>query len=553
MRVARRRRRARALNAQHEAAEAPRVPRARRRHRHHRGERRRPTSRRSTACWPRRPARPTSAVAAQRHASRQASDNDEPRRRCSRRSGTTHVVAEEPGAPGGALRRSAPRPRGDLAAGLRRPARARARGAPPRPHRRDDGPLDADVAAAPRASSTTQAARAARAARDELHASSASRSTRSASAEQRHRARHRARARAHAAGHDHRLRRQPHLHARRVRRARLRHRHERGRARARDAVPAAAQAEDARGARRRRARAAASPPRTSSSRSSRRSASAAAPATSSSTPATAIRALDMEARMTVCNMSIEAGARAGHDRARRHDLPVPRRAASSRRKGAAWDAAVARWRSSPTDDGATLRRIVTLDAQRARADDHLRHQPGHGHPHRRAGRRPRRRRRRAALEKALRYMELDAGRAARSGSRSTSSSSARAPTARIADLRAGGAHLRRAARSPPACACWSCPGSQRSSARPRPRGSTAIFRDAGAEWREPGCSMCIAMNGDQLAARAVRGAAPATATSKGGRGSGGRTFLASPLTARPRRAVTGRVTDPHGRCLMRRR
>ena len=126
-----------------------------------------------------------------------------------------------------------------------------------------------------------------------------------------HRARHRPRAGPHAAGHDDRVRRQPHLHPRRVRRPGLRHRHQRGRARARhpDAPPAAAR-HDGRHRRRRAARRA-PPPRTSSSPSSAASAPAAASARSSSTAATPSRALSMEGRMTVCNMSIEAGAKAG--------------------------------------------------------------------------------------------------------------------------------------------------------------------------------------------------------------------------------------------------
>ncbi len=147
----------------------------------------------------------------------------------------------------------------------------------------------------------------------------------------RHRARDRAGAGAHAAGHDDRLRRQPHQHARCLRHARLRHRHDRGRARARDAVPAAAQAALPRGRRSTAAWPRASAPRISCWRSSAGSASTAAPVTSSSIAATAIRALSMEERMTVCNMSIEAGARAGMIAPGRDDLRLPRGAAGVRR------------------------------------------------------------------------------------------------------------------------------------------------------------------------------------------------------------------------------
>ena len=187
------------------------------------------------------------------------------------------------------------------------------------------------------------------------------------------------------AGHDHRLRRQPHRDARRVRRAGLRHRHERGRARAGDAVSAAAQAEDLPGARRRPAAAGGRRARTSSWRSSPRSASAAAPGMSSSTAATAIRGLSMEERMTVCNMSIEGGARAGliapDDTTFEYLHGPAARAARARPGMRPWRA----WRQLPSDEGATYDRSVTLDAASARADDHLRHQPRHGRAdHRRA-------------------------------------------------------------------------------------------------------------------------------------------------------------------------
>ena len=133
-------------------------------------------------------------------------------------------------------------------------------------------------------------------------------------------------------GHDDRVRRQPHRDPRRVRRARLRHRHQRGRARARhpDAAPDPPEVD---GGRRSTASCPpASRPRTSSSRSSARSAPAAASATSSSTAARPSAALSMEGRMTVCNMSIEAGAKAGLDRPRRHDVRLPRGPRPTRRR-----------------------------------------------------------------------------------------------------------------------------------------------------------------------------------------------------------------------------
>ena len=126
-----------------------------------------------------------------------------------------------------------------------------------------------------------------------------------------HRPHRRARAGLHPAGHDHRLRRQPHLDARRLRRAGARHRHVGGRARARHPDADPAEGQEHAGARRRPAAAAASPPRTSSSPSSARSAPPAATATSSNSPAKRSARCRMEGRMTVCNMTIEGGARAG--------------------------------------------------------------------------------------------------------------------------------------------------------------------------------------------------------------------------------------------------
>ena len=196
--------------------------------------------------------------------------------------------------------------------------------------------------------------------------------------------------------------------------------------------------------------------------------------------------------MTVCNMSIEAGARAGMiapDETTFAYLKGRPRAP----EGAAWDAAVARWRQLPSDDGAAFDREEKLDAADARADDHLRHQPGHGHPdqRRRSPRRPT-----PPAAKALAYMGLEASSRC-SGTRSTSCSSAAAPT------RGSPTCARR-----PACCkgrkvadgvrVLVVPGSQQIKKAAEAEGLDRVFLDAGAEWREAGCSMCIAMNGDQL-------------------------------------------------------
>ncbi len=309
---------------QRDVAERAVVPRPRRRHRHRRRQRQgvprcaQPHVRAAT-CWPR-----TSR-----------------RRRGGNRSMTTaHAVREDLGCArrrrggrraGRALRRPAPGARGDLAAGVRRPARARARASgvrsAPWPRwttRRRRYRAGSRWSTSRRARSSTRWRATA--------PTSASAATGWAIDEQRHRARHRARARPHAAGHDHRVRRQPHRHARRLRRARLRHRHQRGRARAGDAVPAAAAPETLEvrvdGAlAARRDRQGPDPGADRAHRRRRRHRRA-----SSSTPARRSAALDMEARMTVCNMSIEAGARAGLIAPDDTTFAVPRAAASSRRR-----------------------------------------------------------------------------------------------------------------------------------------------------------------------------------------------------------------------------
>ena len=314
--------------------------------------------------------------------------------------------------------------------------------------------------------------------------------------------------------------------ARRVRRARLRHRHERGRARARHAVPPAAQAEDARGARRRHAAAAASTAKDIILAAHRaRSASAAAPAHVIEYTGTAIRALDMEARMTICNMSIEAGARAGLIAPDDDDLRVPRgpRVRAAGRRVGRGGRALAHARR-PT----TARRYdasVTLDATRARADDHLRHQPGHGHPVTRRCRLPDAQRRptRERSRRRSRYMGLEAGKPL-VGQPIDVVFVGSCTNARIADLRAAARVLRRAqGRRRRAHARRA--GLAGGEAAGRGRGARrASSRDAGAEWREPGCSMCIAMNGDQLRARPVRGVSTSNRNFEGRQGQGGRTL-----------------------------
>ena len=176
-----------------------------------------------------------------------------------------------------------------------------------------------------------------------------------------HRARRRPRAGPELARHAHRVRRQPHVDARRARRARLRHRSDGSDARPRDAVAVAAPAEDDADYGRWPPRPTAFAPRTSSSRSLRGSALRAPRATSSNMRARRSRALSMEGRLTVCNMSIEAGARAGmiapDDTTFEYLAGRPYAPA-----GREWESALARWRALPSDPGAAFDREVALDA-----------------------------------------------------------------------------------------------------------------------------------------------------------------------------------------------
>jgi 3-isopropylmalate/(R)-2-methylmalate dehydratase large subunit len=257
---------------------------------------------------------------------------------------------------------------------------------------------------------------------------------------------------------------------------------------------------------------------------------------------TAIEALGMEERMTVCNMSIEAGARAG--------MIAPDDTTFTWLKGRkfvpqgdAWDAAVARWRGLHTDDGAKFDRAVTLDASALAPMITYGTNPGMGIPV--TGNLPSSgpadsAADSAALAKALEYMGLRAG-APIAGQPIDVVFIGSCTNSRLGDLRAA-ASLMRGRKVAPNVRVLVVPGSKAIKRQAEAEGLDVVFKNAGAEWRESGCSMCIAMNGDQLSPGQY-----AVSTSnrnfEGRQGRGGRTFLASPLTAAAA-AVTGRVTDP---------
>jgi 3-isopropylmalate/(R)-2-methylmalate dehydratase large subunit len=254
----------------------------------------------------------------------------------------------------------------------------------------------------------------------------------------------------------------------------------------------------------------------------------------------AIRALGMEQRMTICNMSIEAGARAG--------LIAPDEKTAEYIEdrpfaptGDDWDAALARWRSLVTDEGARYDRSVRLDAadlapmitfgtnpSMAIPIDGRVPDPADAHGVERAD-----------LDKALRYMLLEPGQSLL-GRAVDVVFVGSCTNSRISDLRQA-ATVMRGRRVAPGVRMLVVPGSRSVKSQAEAEGLDRVFKDAGAEWREAGCSMCIAMNGDQL-----EPGQSAVSTSnrnfEGRQGKGGRTFLASPLTAAAT-AVTGAIAD----------
>jgi 3-isopropylmalate/(R)-2-methylmalate dehydratase large subunit len=256
----------------------------------------------------------------------------------------------------------------------------------------------------------------------------------------------------------------------------------------------------------------------------------------------AIDALSMEARMTLCNMSIEAGARAGliapDDTTFEYLHGRPRAP-----KGRAWDAALARWRGLRSDPGAPFDASVDIDASALEPTITFGTNPGMSAavsgrvPEPEREREPAARR---ALESALRYMGLRPGQPLE-GHPIDVVFIGSCTNGRLSDLRAAASVLRGRSVAPSVRALV-VPGSREVKRAAEAEGLHRVFLEAGAEWREPGCSMCIGMNGDQ-----VPPGKSAVSTSnrnfEGRQGPGARTFLASPLTAAAA-AVAGALADP---------
>jgi 3-isopropylmalate/(R)-2-methylmalate dehydratase large subunit len=245
--------------------------------------------------------------------------------------------------------------------------------------------------------------------------------------------------------------------------------------------------------------------------------------------------------MTVCNMSIEAGARAGmvapDDTTYQYVFGRP-----FAPKGADWDAALARWKQLPSDPGARYDKEITLDASVLEPMVTFGTNPGMGIPISGAVPDPSSVSdplERDSLAKALKYMDLEPGKPL-AGHPVNVVFIGSCTNSRLSDLRSAASVLK-GRKVHPGVRVMVVPGSQQIKAQAQAEGLDKIFREAGAEWREAGCSMCIAMNGDQLEPGQYS-VSTSNRNFEGRQGKGGRTFLASPLTAAAS-AVTGVVTD----------
>ena len=249
----------------------------------------------------------------------------------------------------------------------------------------------------------------------------------------------------------------------------------------------------------------------------------------------AIRALDMEARMTICNMSIEGGARAGMiapDDTTFEYLAGRERAP----QGAAWDAAVARWRELRTDDGARFDKSVTIDAAALPPQVTFGTNPGmvggidepvpdSDDP---------------SFRKALDYMQVEPGKPMSANPVDVVFVGS-CTNGRISDIEEA-ARVLQGRQVAEGVRMLVVPGSELVKAEAESRGLDRIITAAGAEWREAGCSMCIGMNGD-IAQPGQLSVSTSNRNFEGRQGVGARTVLASPATAAAS-AIAGRVADP---------
>lgn len=256
----------------------------------------------------------------------------------------------------------------------------------------------------------------------------------------------------------------------------------------------------------------------------------------------AVRSMSMEARMTMCNMSIEAGARAGMvapDEITYEFLKGRPHAPA----GADWDAAVAAWDALKTDEGAVFDAEVHIDAASLTPFVTWGTNPGQGAPLGDSVPDPEQifdENERAAAEKALQYMDLKPGTPLRDVAVDTVFVGS-CTNGRIEDLRAV-ADILQGRKVADGVRMLIVPGSMRVRLQAEKEGLGEIFTAAGAEWRQPGCSMCLGMNPDQLSP-GQRCAATSNRNFEGRQGKGGRTHLVSPLVAAAT-AVRGTLSSP---------
>ena len=256
----------------------------------------------------------------------------------------------------------------------------------------------------------------------------------------------------------------------------------------------------------------------------------------------AIRALSMEGRMTVCNMSIEAGARAGMVAVDDTTLDYLKGRPFAP-KGAGWDGAAAYWRTLRSDPDAKFDREVTLDAREIRphvtwgtspemvvaVDDAVPDPDKEKDSSRREG-----------MERALKYMGLEP-RTPITDIRIDKVFIGSCTNSRIEDLRAAAAVVKGRRIASSVRLALVVPGSGVVKRQAEREGLDRVFRDAGFEWREPGCSMCLGMNPDRLEA-GERCASTSNRNFEGRQGPGGRTHLVSPVMAAAA-AIAGHFVD----------
>jgi 3-isopropylmalate/(R)-2-methylmalate dehydratase large subunit len=256
----------------------------------------------------------------------------------------------------------------------------------------------------------------------------------------------------------------------------------------------------------------------------------------------AIEELSMEARMTICNMSIEWGAKAG--------LIAPDQTTfdyiegrPEAPKGADWDAAVAHWKELVTDEDATFDKEIVLDASEMTPFVTWGTNPGQGVPLGASVPSPADfddEGDRVAAQKALEYMALEAGTPMREVEVDTVFVGS-CTNGRIEDLRAA-AEVIKGRKVADDTRLLVVPGSVRVRLQAEEEGLDVVFKEAGGEWRGAGCSMCLGMNPDQLQP-GERSASTSNRNFEGRQGKGGRTHLVSPLVAAAT-AVTGRLASP---------